>query len=242
MTFDLDIRASTGFSNASHYDTHRPSYPSAAVDKLLKNLGVFGVKDARIVDLASGTGKFTELLVGREEEFEVVAVEPQPQMRGELVKKDLKGVKVVDGDAANMPLEDGWGDSLVAAQVSDLFLGLPFIGKSQGRHGKWREVFEKQQDTTPFQTLKDTFTGNLPRFSLPLGEEDLEWTVFLSDEAIWDRYSTLSQIANLKGKDGRFEEIRKEVFEALKGEDTERNDAGEVAIHGRTHLAWTSRI
>ena len=59
----------------------------------------------------------TELLVARPEKFEVVAVEPHGGMRGTLEKKKL-GIEVLDGDAANMPVKDGWGDTLIAAQVS----------------------------------------------------------------------------------------------------------------------------
>jgi len=104
----------------------------------------------------------------------------------------------------------------------------------------WKDVFDTQQDTTPLQTVKDQLTGNLPKFSLPLGEEDVEWTVWLDDEAVWKRYSTLSQIANLDAE--RKESVRKEVLAALKEERGERNEKGEVALHGRTHLAWTSRV
>jgi len=43
-------------------------------------------------------------------------------MRKELEKKALKGVKVLDGNAAEMPVEEEWADAVVAAQVSsDLF-------------------------------------------------------------------------------------------------------------------------
>jgi hypothetical protein len=105
---------------------------------------------------------------------------------------------------------------------------------------QWTEVFEKQMDTTPLKTLKDTFTHNLPQFSLPLGNEDVKWTVYLTDNELWSRYSTLSQIANQEGE--MKEEIRRTVFEALKDESTERNKKGEVAVHGVTHLAWTSRV
>jgi trans-aconitate methyltransferase len=120
-SFTLDDRAQSGFQNASDYDTHRPSYPTEAVDKLLTHLGVAGQKNAKIVDLACGTGKFTELLVKRPEGFEVVGVEPHEGMRAESVRKELKGVKVMDGDAGNMLIEEGWGDSLIAAQVSEMF-------------------------------------------------------------------------------------------------------------------------
>lgn len=111
-------QASTGFSNAAHYDKYRPSYPAEAVDKLLKSLGVAGVQNARIIDLACGTGKFTELLAARPENYEIVGVEPHQEMREELIKKNLgPRVKVLAGNACNMPIGEGWGDALVAAQV-----------------------------------------------------------------------------------------------------------------------------
>jgi ubiquinone/menaquinone biosynthesis C-methylase UbiE len=78
-------------------------YPQEAVEKLLKHLGVAELKNARIIDLASGTGKFTELLVARPEKFEVVAVEPHEGMRSTLEKKGLLI------------------DALIAAQVSIYF-------------------------------------------------------------------------------------------------------------------------
>lgn len=58
--FQLDDRANNGFEDASSYDKYRPSYPEEAVGKLLEHLGLSGVKGARVIDLASGTGKFTE--------------------------------------------------------------------------------------------------------------------------------------------------------------------------------------
>jgi SAM-dependent methyltransferase len=117
--FTLNPKAQTGFQNASAYDTHRPSYPPEAVDKLLTYLGVKNTNKAKIIDIGSGTGKFTELLVGRDEAYEIVAVEPHEGMREVLVSKRLgERVQVVDGNAGSIPLEDGWGDAVVAAQVS----------------------------------------------------------------------------------------------------------------------------
>jgi hypothetical protein len=105
---------------------------------------------------------------------------------------------------------------------------------------KWNTVFEAQTETTPLQTVIDTFKHNFPDFSLPLGLEDVFWTVYLTDEDIWSRFYTLSQIAILKGEE--LDKIKKQVFDTLRGEEVERNAAGEVALHGRTHLAWTSRV
>jgi 16S rRNA A1518/A1519 N6-dimethyltransferase RsmA/KsgA/DIM1 with predicted DNA glycosylase/AP lyase activity len=83
---------------------------------LLEHLSIAHQDNAHIVELGSGTGKFTELLVARPEKFELVAVEPHEGMRGALVKKNL-GIKVLDGNAGNIPVQDGWADTVIAAQV-----------------------------------------------------------------------------------------------------------------------------
>ena len=82
----------------------------------MTHLRIANESNARIIDLGSGTGKSTELLVARPEKYEVVAVEPHEGMRG-MLEKNI-GIEVLDGDAGNIPVKDGWGDALVAAQVS----------------------------------------------------------------------------------------------------------------------------
>ncbi|KAK4985987.1 hypothetical protein LTR50_005579 [Elasticomyces elasticus] len=114
--------AQTGFANSSAYDTHRPSFPPTSVQTLLSRLRVAGVARARLVDLGAGTGKFTELLVAREEGFRVTAVEPHAGMREVLVGKEgLEGVVVLDGVAGGMGVEGGSVDAVVAAQTSIVF-------------------------------------------------------------------------------------------------------------------------
>jgi hypothetical protein len=113
-------------------------------------------------------------------------------------------------------------------------------GQPRFRHQKWKDVFEAQLDNSTLETAVGNFTYRLPQFSLPLGEENVKWTVWLTDDAVWERYSTLSQVAMLKGAERK--NIIREVFEAMKGEDVERNEKGEVALHGVTYFAWTSRM
>ncbi|RDW63944.1 hypothetical protein BP5796_10446 [Coleophoma crateriformis] len=288
MKFSLANPATTGFSDGSRYDKYRPSYSSEAVSKLLTHLNIASVARAKVVDLACGTGKFTECLAVRPEEFEIVGVEPHDGMREVLQAKQLGShVKVLNGDAAHMPIENDWADVVIAAQAFHWFATEESLkeihrvlvpggafgmiwniedynapkeweatskweqklkdivnehedGHTRFRHLAWKQIFEQQLDTTPWQTLKDTFAHNMPNFSLPLGEETLKWTIWLTDEAVWDRYTTLSMIANTEGAER--ERIKKEVIEALKGADVERNAKGEVAVHGATYMAWTSRI
>ena len=110
--------AAEGFKNAKAYDSHRPSYPLEALDKLLRETELEGRAGARIIDLAAGTGKFTELLAARDEGYDIIAVEPLGSMRDTLSAKKLQGVSVSDGTAAKMDaVGDGWADAVVIAQV-----------------------------------------------------------------------------------------------------------------------------
>ena len=107
-----------GFSHASEYDAHRPSYPPEAVDALLSHMGLAERSHARILDLGAGTGKFTALLAERPENFEVLAVEPHMGMRAELEAKRLQNVTLVEGHAADLGgIEDGAVDGVIVAQV-----------------------------------------------------------------------------------------------------------------------------
>lgn len=117
MVSGIPESVAKGFADASSYDTYRPSYPQEAVDDLLAKLQVKGIKYARIVDLAAGTGKFSELLAARDEEYEIVAIEPHEKMRRECEAKKRNRVKVVDGVANEMPVETQSADAVVAAQV-----------------------------------------------------------------------------------------------------------------------------
>lgn len=109
--------AERGFAAASLYNRHRPSYPASAVTNLIRNLKVEGLRGARIIDLAAGTGKFTELLAARDEGFEILAIEPHRGMRAELEEKKLRRVKVLEGEAGGIGVDGGSADAVVCAQV-----------------------------------------------------------------------------------------------------------------------------
>ncbi|RYP06088.1 hypothetical protein DL764_003378 [Monosporascus ibericus] len=266
----LPTAAEEGFKNAAVYDAHRPSYPPEAIDAFLSALKVANYPESKIVEVASGTGKFTELLARRPERFLVKAVEPHDGMRGKLVEKDLPGVEVLAGKAEKMPVGDEWGDACIAAQSFHWFatpealteiervlrpgavFGMiwniedynkpaswvvttkweqklnGFItsfkdGNPRFRDESWKDVFAENLPYTPFQVIKNTITDHLPKFSLPLGEG-----------------KTLSQIAVLEGAD--LENAKKIVEDALNGDDVERNENGEIAVHGVTYYAWADRL
>ncbi|KAK3167943.1 hypothetical protein OEA41_004389 [Lepraria neglecta] len=285
MTSSIPPAAAKGFQNGSRYDQARPSYPSEAVDSLLKHLQVDGLKGARIVDLGAGTGIFTKLLANRDEGFEIYAVEPHANMRAELEKKRLKGVKVMEGGASSMRgVESQCVDAVVAAQLMIIVrfanmealeeiyrvlipggvfgmiwniedynapkswepttkweAKLKEITWASGddhprfRHEKWRQVFEKQLESTPL-----TIQAADPLFSLPLGEESVKFTHWLSREAILDRYHSQSQFAVLEGE--QLLDIKSQSDEAMAGAYVDKNERGELPLHGQTHFAWTTAI
>lgn len=114
----INERAQSGFAKSSAYDAHRPTYSPTVVQFLLDRLGVAGQKNARILDLAAGTGKFTEALAAREERYDIVAVEPHDGMREVLATKKLPRVTVVPGTGESMPsVEDASVDAVIVAQV-----------------------------------------------------------------------------------------------------------------------------
>ncbi|KAM0287748.1 hypothetical protein ACHAQH_000279 [Verticillium albo-atrum] len=295
MAQTLHPGAQSGFADASSYDTYRPSYPASTVTLFLEKLKLTGQKGGRVLDLAAGTGKLTEVLAARDEGFEIVGVEPHPGMRGELARKGLRGVEVRDGFAEGIPLEDGWGDGCVVAQafhwfanssalkeihrilkpraslgliwniedynkpadwkasthweqlLNELIHSLDGDGQARFRNNTWRDCFDEQA-SNPLKTVAEYAVPGIataddnkaPWFSVPIGEDSVPFTVWLTDDALWKRLATLSQVAVLEGEElARF---RARLAEILGQESVERNERGEVALHGKTFFAWTSRL
>ena len=98
---------------AGLYQKARPSYPAAAVDWVLD-----AAPGLRVVDLAAGTGKLTEVLVAAG--AEVTAVEPLANMRAEL-ERALPSVRAIDGSAERIPLPDASADAVFVGQAFHWF-------------------------------------------------------------------------------------------------------------------------
>ncbi|KAI5838981.1 S-adenosyl-L-methionine-dependent methyltransferase [Morchella snyderi] len=269
-TKPYDPIALTGFSAAASYDAHRPSYIAPALTHLLEQLNVASVPHAKILDLAAGTGKLTELLAARPEEYKVVAVEPHKDMLAALRAKDLKGVSVKEGNAYDIPVEDGWADATVVAQAFHWFsnpaslasiartlrpgsrLGLIWNVEdyNQSRHYATKTRWEGQLRDLNWQHTTDAsprYKNNewAGAFTPPttfsaLQEKIFEVEIWLGKEALWRRLGTLSNIANLG--EGDRGELRKGFDEILEGEDVQRNDEGEIAVHYIVHTAWATKL
>lgn len=96
------------------YDQTRPDYDLEAIAWCLEPAGEAPL---RVVDVGAGTGKLTAVLLALG--HEVVAVEPDEQMRGRLAEVlDVdEHLDVRDGTAEDLPLEDGSVDAVVAGQA-----------------------------------------------------------------------------------------------------------------------------
>jgi SAM-dependent methyltransferase len=109
-------RASSFGAVARAYAEHRPGYPAAAVEWVLAP-----VRDRfpiRVLDLGAGTGRVTEAL--QRAEVDVIAVEPDPQMRAAMLER-VYGVAVLAGAAESIPLPDERVDAVVVGQAFHWF-------------------------------------------------------------------------------------------------------------------------
>jgi SAM-dependent methyltransferase len=98
---------------ADVYEHGRPEYAPAVVGALTAELGL--APQARVLDLAAGTGKLTRALAAAR--LDVVAVEPQHELR-ELLAERVPGIEVREGVAEQIPLEPA---SVDAVAVADAF-------------------------------------------------------------------------------------------------------------------------
>ncbi|KAF2671448.1 S-adenosyl-L-methionine-dependent methyltransferase [Microthyrium microscopicum] len=266
--------AQTGFAKGSDYDKHRPSYPSEAVSLLLTNLSLSNRPKAKVLELAAGTGKFTDLLAQAEESFDIIAVEPHDGMRVELERKKLEGVQVKKGFAEDIPVDDGWAESCICAQSFHWFstpAALSAISHKLKPHGtlgliwnvedynntlrhssphQWtltlRKVLFQLDEASPADTPALRFRNETWRKPFKsenefesIQESLVPWTTYLSEEALWARFCTLSQIASMEG--GELARTKKVFEEAVRKEGTERDDEGKIAVRGNTVVVWTKK-
>jgi SAM-dependent methyltransferase len=111
---DDDPRLSSSFGTAAvAYAEHRPDYAGAAVRWALE-----AAPGRRVLDLGAGTGKLTAGLLATG--AEVTAVEPDPEMLGEL-RRALPDVHALAGGAESIPLPDGSVDAVVAGNAMHWF-------------------------------------------------------------------------------------------------------------------------
>lgn len=109
-------------------------------------------------------------------------------------------------------------------QLHELVINAVTDGQPRFRDYVWREVFHQQQGL----------------FTTPIGEDKTEWTIWLDREGVWDRVRTLSHVAMLQGE--AREQFRAAFDRILAEGDGRWNEKKEIAMHGTTPFAWTTRL
>jgi SAM-dependent methyltransferase len=105
-----------GFADGATYQAARPGYPEAALEFLVRALGL--AAGDPVVDLGAGTGLLTAQLRRRFED--VTAIEPSAGMR-EVLRQAVPGVRVLDGRDVALPLPDASVAAVFVAQAFHWF-------------------------------------------------------------------------------------------------------------------------
>jgi SAM-dependent methyltransferase len=172
-----DRAVSFGRSAAAYAD-ERPDYPDAAVRWALEPVaersgpttgaqagpGNGPAYGPRVLDLAAGTGKLTEVLLrGGVPAERIVAVEPDPKMRAEF-RRRVTGVVSLAGSAEEIPLPDGSVDAIVVGQALhwfDLDRAVPEIRRVLAPGGVLAGLWNLDDDRVPWVAgLQRVTSGN----------------------------------------------------------------------------------
>lgn len=214
MTERVHRVAEAGYTeNAESYERARPGYPPATVDWALAELVV--PPGATTLDVGAGTGKLTRELVARG--LDVTAVEPVEAMR-ELLRRNLPTVRVLDGTAERLPIENGaaafaavgtafhWFDAAPATRElaralssgAGLFLVWnvrdlddPFMARLAQIQNRWRQA----QAKLPFSLDSEAARGILPGAGFePAGQRTDRQTQALDRSGLLDRMRSISYV------------------------------------------------
>lgn len=175
--------ATSGFAGADVYERGRPSYPAAAVERIVSALDLRPGRT--VLDLAAGTGKLTRLLVPSG--ANVIAVEPVREMRQELERR-VRGVVAHAGTAERMPLTDRYVDAVTVGQAFHWFRrdeALHEIHRVLRTGGGVALIWNARDERHPVQAalseVIDPLEGDTPR------RKQQPWRSVLADSGLFER-------------------------------------------------------
>jgi SAM-dependent methyltransferase len=207
--------AAQGFNDPADYEAARPSYPPEAVAWLAAECGI--TNEARVVDLAAGTGKLTRLLAPTG--AALVAIEPVDGMRATF-RSMLPGIPALAGTAEALPLRAASVDAITVAQAWHWFdherataeaaraikpggaLGL--VWNARDRSVDWVDeiwtIMDRVEKRAPWrdhENWRDSALGRpMPGFG-PLHEAQFRHAQSLTADGVAQRIASVSHVAVL---------------------------------------------
>jgi SAM-dependent methyltransferase len=175
--------ATRGFERAELYERGRPSYPRAAVDRIVSRLDLRPGRT--VLDLAAGTGKLTRLLVPSG--AALIAVEPVLEMRRAL-EQHVPEAAALAGTAERIPLVDRSVDAVTVGQAFHWFRqdeALREIHRVLRPGGGVALVWNARDERHPVQAalseVIDPLEADTPR------RKQRDWRSLLADSGLFDR-------------------------------------------------------
>jgi len=246
---------SRGFGASTHlYEQIRPEYPQAAIDMLVRELGI--VRGRTILDVGAGTGKLTRALVRTG--ASVIAVEPLAEMRERLAESVPLAVPF-DGTAEHMAIRDGSIHAIAVAQAFHWFDGdralaefhrvlapggrLGLIWNVRDRRTPWVAAFDAlvdavDADRPDHQTGKWRAAFDRTTLFGILQEREVEHAQRLTPTEIVDRALTVSSITVLRDAD---RERVLDRFRELAATHPDVRGRESVTLPYITKVYWTER-
>lgn len=247
--------AATGFGRSSElYERARPGYPSDAVARLIRELAIG--PGSIVVDLAAGTGKLTRLLTPTG--ADVVAIEPLEAMRA-VMATTTPEVRLLDGTAEQIPLEDASVDAVTVAQAFhwfDAFRATTEIARILRPGGGVGLVWNVRDGSIPWirelSAIMESYRRDTPAHRSgawrrpfeatelfePLRERSFHHDVHLAPDQVVDRVLSVSFIAALPEPDRATVSI---AVRDLLDRDPQTSGRRTVTMAYRTDVFWSRR-
>ncbi|HET9737006.1 MAG TPA: class I SAM-dependent methyltransferase [Solirubrobacteraceae bacterium] len=245
----MDLHPATrGFEDADRYERARPDYPDAAVDWLVRELGL--KSEGTVLDVGAGTGKLTRPLLARG--LRVIAVEPVAGMRAAL-ERTTPGADVRAGQAEALPLEDADVDGVVAGQAFHWFATnavlheLARVLRAGGRLGlAWNRRDPEQPLQAELARLVEPYRAGTPAHATdawravfapgapftPVAEHRVPHAQCLDANGLVDRVLSISFIATLPAGEQRT--IGARVRALAQGAPIELRYVAELSVYSRS--------
>lgn len=248
-------------SNHKLYDKVRPDFVVKAVSALVNGCQL--KTGSKVIELASGTGKFTKSIADKG--YDITAVEPSEGMNDSF-RENFPQIPLLEGSSYSIPLPDKQADAVLIAQAYHWFADhnslkeLSRVLKPGGFLGLiWNyDDIENLPETNWQKRITSkiwSFDGNVPQyrhdkwkssfenqdyFKTPYNEEHFHFTkrIPAGPEYIWNYWLSRSYITKLS--DEEKEELRKQIFD-IYNESVKESDVIDgqwIESHMGTHVVW----